>query len=516
MNTLNKKIKIMYKITLHLIIISSFILSFSGCHRPITDFEQLNNTPQIFPDYSSLVIPANIAPLNFSISETGTDYLVEISSVNGGKITIRQSSPNIRIPLKKWKNLLNENKGNIMQVDISVKRDKWYKYLPIIDTIAIENITNNLVYRTIGITYTMYNQLGIYQRNLEDFSVSAIYKNTSNNPQPCMNCHSFSNYNPEKMSLHIRKQYAGTVVYDSGEFKKINTKTKYTMSPAVYTAWHPNGNLIAYSVNKLLVNYTSNVNKIVEVWDQSSDIVLYDLKTNTITTTPKICSHGRENLPNWSPDGKWLYFISAPKVNEDLSNLIEVKYDLLRIPFDANNMSWGEVDTVISSAKCGKSITFPVASPDGRYILFCMTDHSYFSIYDKRTDLYLLDLVTNKYQKLDILNSNYADSYHTWSKNGRWIVFTSKRIDGVCSRPFIAYFDANGTFHKPFVLPQKDPLFYKEDTWNFNLPTLVDEKVNISEKELRNFVENDPIQAKFDEKVDPDALSGATWINKNN
>jgi tricorn protease-like protein len=300
------------------------------------------------------------------------------------------------------------------------------------------------------------------------------------------------------------------VIYNKGELKKYDTKTKYALSAATYTAWHPNGELIAFSVNKILVNFTSNASKMVEVWDNASDLMIFNTNTNTITTSPKVSSGSRENLPCWSPDGKWLYFISAPKINKDTTNLFFDKYSLLRIPFDSQTMTWGDVDTVLSSKTTGKSITFPVVSPDGRYVLFCMINHGYFSIFDKNSDLYLLDLSTRDYKRLDIINSPSTDSYHAWSKNSRWLVFSSKRMDDLCSRPYFTYFDNKGNFHKPFVLPQKDLDFYQEDTWNYNLPVLVDGKVAINPNKFRDFISVSPEKSVF--AGEPDALTGATII----
>jgi hypothetical protein len=483
---------------------------FIGCNNPVKQFVKVEELPRIFPDYISVVIPPNIAPLNFKIQEKGSRFLVEIYAKNGKKISIKQSSPEIKIPVKSWHKLILDNQGNCINVDIYAKQDKWYKYAGITNTIAPDSIDDHLVYRIIGITQTYYNKLGLYQRNLENFNVSTLFENTSVEKKTCMNCHTFCNNSPDKMSMHVRRFDGGTVIYNQGELRKYDTKTKYALSPATYPAWHPNGELIAYSVNRILVNHTSYASKMVEVWDNASDLMIFNINTNTVTTSPKISSASRENLPCWSPDGKWLYFISAPKSKDDTTDFYNDKYSLMRIPFDAQTMTWGKVDTVLSSKTTGKSITHPVVSPDGRYILFCMIDHGYFSIFDKNSDLYLLDLSTEDYRKLDIINSLSTDSYHTWSKNGRWVVFSSKRMDDVCSRPYFAYFDDKGNFYKPFVLPQENPGFYKADAWNFNLPVFVTGKVAINPNRLRDFISISPEKSDF--KGEPDALSGATVI----
>jgi Tol biopolymer transport system component len=250
----------------------------------------------------------------------------------------------------------------------------------------------------------------------------------------------------------------------------------------------------------------------VEVWDAFSDILLYDLRTNTLSTCPGISTKSRENLPNWSPDGRFLYYINAPEILPDESNLIHARYDLMRIGYNAETGAWGDVDTVLSSELTEKSITFPNISPDGRYILFCMIDHSYFSIFDKNSDLYLLDLETGAYREASALNSSVTDSYHAWSKNGRWVVFSSKRLDEVCTHPYFAYFDKEGRFHKPFILPQEDPRYYLSNMLNYNLPVLVDGKVEISARELRDFITQDAEEVGFDESITGhyDAMSAAT------
>ena len=72
------------------------------------------------------------------------------------------------------------------------------------------------------------------------------------------------------------------------------------------------------------------------------------------------------------------------------------------------------------------------------------------------------------------INSDDVDSYHSWSSDGKWVVFSSKRMDGLWARPFIASFNPNtGRFGKPFVVPQKDPLYYDDFMKTFNIPEFV-------------------------------------------
>jgi hypothetical protein len=490
------------KLSLFCLLLSSIL---TGCGNSINTFEKNNREPQIFPDYSGVVIPPNIAPLNFYIKEPGSRYHIEISSAKGEKIVIQQASPKIEIPLRKWHQLLDNNKGANLNIEIYVFKDKWFKYNTIKDSIVTEKIESHLAYRLINTAYILWRKMGIYQRDVENFDEAPIYRNVSEGHN-CVNCHSFCQNNSKKMSLHIRKDFPGTVILNEGKLEKLNVKTEYMLATAAYPAWHPNGEIIAYSVNKINQNFSTSPLLTNNVSDKVSDIILYNIKTHTITTSPKVSTHSRENLPTWSPDGKWLYFISAPATGQTFESRIKVKYDLLRIAYDAKSNSWGNVDTVLTSRETGLSITFPSISPDGRYLMFCMIDYGYFSIFHTNSDLYLLDLQTHKYRKLEI-NSPSNESYHGWSQSGRWFVFSSKRLDDVYSRPFYSYFDTNGKAHKAFVLPQKDPLFYDSFLTNYNRPELIDGKVDVTDLEMRDIVYTDPVKVTFDPSVHKDSLS---------
>jgi hypothetical protein len=498
------------------IFVSLLIIS---CTENVKNHGLCNRLPSVFPDYTSIVMPVNIAPLNFFINEKGEKFHVDIYSGKGTHIILQQNSPAIDIPVDAWHKLLTENKGNRLNIDIYVKQGKWVKFNTITDSIASEKIESYLVYRLINTGHNFYKNMGIYERNLENHDETPIFENSSSD-FVCANCHSFCKANHNKMSLHFRKSRKhiispGTLILNGNELKKISTRTKYTMSGCVYPAWHPGGDFIAYSVNIINQNFTSEKDKPIDVSDKASDIVIYDIRNNLITTSPKISTKSRENLPTWSPDGKWLYFISAPEAKpNDLDSRLHTKYDLLRIKCNPYKNEWGPVDTVLSSRKTGLSISFPRISPNGKYIIFCMTDFGYFTVFHAKSDLYIMDLNTREYHKLDAVNSLSSESYHTWSQTGSWIVFSSKRLDNLYSRSYFSYFDKNGKVHKPFVLPQKNPLFYNKFLMNYNIPELVDGKIEIDEFETRDLAHTDPISAKFDTTIDIDALSGATKIIK--
>lgn len=115
--------------------------------------------------------------------------------------------------------------------------------------------------------------------------------------------------------------------------------------------------------------------------------------------------------------------------------------------------------------------------------MFCLCNYGNFPIYQTNTDLYLLDVAARKFRRLEI-NSPQADSWHCWSSNGRWVVFSSKRLDGLFARPFFTHMDQNGEFSKPFLLPQRDPDFYDSFLQTFNLPEFVLGPVQVTQDRL--------------------------------
>jgi hypothetical protein len=475
-----------------------------------TDVQSIGRIANIEPDYSDVEISPNIAPLNFSIKESGKEYFVRIRSKQGDPIRIQNSSGNIQIPMESWKRLLAENLGQQLILDIFMKNqaDQWIHFDSVVNRISQESMDAFLVYRRFGPLFNNFRKMGIFQRNLENFDEKPILLNrlTSNN---CMNCHNFWQNGTDRWLLHMRGG-PGTsmLLVVDGKVRKIDTKTKFN-GPTAYPAWHPSGELIAFSVSKLHL-FFHQTGECRDVIDRYSDIVLYDISTNTITTTPEISSPDRMEIwPTWSPDGKFLYFCSAPKIetfenlNEDDNLAYEkIKYDLMRIAYDPVNRIWGKLETVISSTELGLSITEPRVSPDGRFVLFTAAQYSQFPIYLPSADLYLLDLTNGRWKKMEI-NSDRVDSFHSWSSNSRWIVFSSKRHDGLFTMPYFSHIDSSGNASKPFVLPQEDPSFYETSLELYNVPEFTKEPIHISPHILVKaaFSEKDALIAKLDPNV---------------
>ncbi len=483
-----------------------FMITSCSKYSNIQNATIIDRLPVIDPDYSETVIPPNITPLNFVIKEEGTQYHVKISSKEGSPIEILSTDNKIIIPINHWKELLEKNRGQQIYFDIYVRSstEEWKQFKTIKNTISNENIDSYLAYRILHPASNYWGTMGIYQRDLESFKEKPILLNRLTDDN-CMNCHNFCNNDPNTMLFHMRSgPAAGTMIIREGRVTKVNTSTEFNKAGA-YPAWHPSGELIVFSVNQLTMFFHST-GESRDVLDSGSDLIVYKIDDNIVTTHPLISSVERmETFPAWSPDGKYLYFCSVPDIEDyyiqtgNAENLLygQIKYDLMRIPYHEEEETWGELEMVLSADETGLSATIPRISPDGRFLMVCMSAYSNFPIYLESSDLYLVDLKTMKYHRLDI-NSSTTESYHSWSSNSRWFVFSSKRRDGLCARPYLSYFDAEGKAHKPILLPQKDPEFYDTFIMTYNVPELIKGEVKTSSRKI--------VEVAFDQEKRLDAI----------
>lgn len=491
------------------ILLFPFIAFLAACSSSPKEFESSDEQLSIYPDYTSLAIPPNMAPLNFRINNEGKEFVIKIVNSRNRSIRLSTKTGEVIIPGSKWRKLLEEDKGGTLTYEVYRKSgdNSWEKFDDFSNTISGDEIDEYVSFRKITQVHILWKKMGIYQRSLEDFSESAIMTNELTKVN-CMNCHSFNNGNPEQMLFHMRASYGGTLIKSEDDLSFVNTKSDHTRGAGAYASWHPNGKIIAFSVNDVRQSFLSKIGKYLFVYDLHSDIILYDIDENSVTRPEKLSTEALENLPVWSPDGKKLYFICAEEI--DLTgHYSDTKYDLLSIEFDEVSRKFGEPDTLIRSADFGKSITFPRVSPSGKYISFIAVDHGYFSINNKEADIFLYNTETRQISKPGI-NSSLTESYPSWSSNGSWLMFVSKREDGDLSQLWFSHIDENGNSSKPFVLPHKDPDFYDDYLFNYNRPEFITGKVSLNPRKIFSFVKSGAKATFFNDEESVSISTGAT------
>jgi hypothetical protein len=467
----------------------------------------LERPARIRPDYSETVFPPNIAPPNFVVDEPGTEYGVRIRSEHGEVIDVVSRSERIIIPPAPWRQLLAANQGKKLYFDVCVRGEdgEWSRFKPIVNSVADAPIDRYLVYRLMKSIYIIRVNLAIHQRDLATYEESTVLSNRSLQGGGiiggCINCHSFAPNHPDRMIVQCRlvirgSERSGMIVVRNDEVIKVDTRAlvragesnrgRIPHAQAAHSMWHPNGQSIAFSVNDVdQVFHAVGENR--DVIDRESDLAIYDVNSNTVTTTPQISKPDRlETFPAWSPDGRHLYFCSADAL--PMERFQDIYYDLMRIAYDPESGRWGDVETILTAEETGLSISQPRVSPDGRWLLFCMMDYGGFPAFRHSSDLYLLDLDTGQHHCLTAANSPLCESWHSWSSNSRWIAFASKRDDGVFARIYLSYVDQSGHAHKPMLLPQKDPTYYDRLIKTYNVPELARTPAPASGQELTRVI----------------------------
>ena len=157
------------------------LLSACGGQRaqvPETSVE-VDSLAPLYPDYTDVTVPANIAPLNCMLEHTdATDMVMVLKGEQGDELITGGEGLKVRIDTTAWRDLLQANRGKEITVTVYAETAKgWKRYQPHHIRVAQEEIDAFLTYRLIEPGYELYRQLGIYQRNLTNWDVETVYEN---------------------------------------------------------------------------------------------------------------------------------------------------------------------------------------------------------------------------------------------------------------------------------------------------------------------------------------------------
>ena len=473
------------------------------------EYSEATDSLVIYPDYREVVVPPNIAPLNFMVcDQEASEFVV---SYDDALVAGASADGKVDIDTLAWRQLLADAKGKSLTVTVYAHRPAgWVRHQPFTMAVAEDEIDPFLSYRLIEPGYELYRQLGIYQRNLTNFDEAVVYENNrefSNEDNHCINCHNYQAYDTDRMLFHVRASHGGTVIIKGSEAHKVAMKHDSILTSGVYPSWHPTMPLVAFSTNKTGQVFHMLHPEKIEVLDEASDLLLYDADKNTVCHILHT-KDAMETFPCWAPDGSRLYYCRAAVPASLLGehNPIDTAlkydsllYDIYSMPFDAETRTFGEPRLELNASGMGKSTSVPRISPDGSYLLFTLGDYGQFHIWHRSSDLWVKrikdeglgteDEGADSLYALTAANSpEWPDSYHTWSSNGRWIVFASRRDDHNYSRVFITYFDRDGQAHRAFMLPQRDPQYNTLLLKSYNVPELTKRAVQVSRETLNHVI----------------------------
>jgi len=325
----------------------------------------------------------------------------------------------------------------------------------------------------------------------------------------CANCHSFSKDGLIAMDIDYANDKGSYIIAPLKDtvrltFDKIITWSDYKREDGAHTYGllsqvSPDGKYVLSTVkDRSVFVAVDNLEYSQLFFPIKGIIAVYDRETKKYYELPGASDKKYvQSNPNWSPDNLEVMFTRAnryvsSKIDNSESVLLnledakefitrqkEFKFDLYRIPF--NEGKGGEAIPVAGASNNNKSNFFARYSPDGKWVIFCQSSN--FMLLQPDSKLYIMPAEggTPRLMKCNTANMN---SWHSWSPNSKWIVFSSK-LKGPYTKLYLTHIDENGNDSPPVFL--ENMAFDKKAA---NIPEFFGGKVNHFRKMTDNFSQN--------------------------
>lgn len=478
----------------------------TACTHPVATWPAaIADGAPVFPNYTAddLVLPVNIAPLDFMVSEERLPQAATVRLEAFAAQTAEDGAPaaaldvklrrkggrlECRFPVEEWHRCLQQAAGGHVRLGFRNRKGQPLAEAPVLRwQISADAIDPYLVYRLSAYDENPCKYLEAEERCLENFDTRLLMDNRRTGGQ-CFNCHASAQNDAACMSIHLRGEGGGTLLYQQGGFRKINLPDGFPNLRLAYPAWHPSQRFIAFSSARIQVYPHTNIYKTQDlIADTLGRLLVYDLESNRLLPAPSDALAAAEHnaryevsFPVWAPDGGRIYFCRAEKTHftdtlSIMENVARFRYHIAAMDFDTATGTFSLPYTVCTDS--ASSLSLPAIDPGGRYLVVTRLPVGSFPS-QNGGELALIDLnlrgADGLCPLLDIpaLASPDGEKSHQFSANGRWMVFGSKRLNGSTAAVYISHFDREGRFHAPFILPQASGDFYTKQLRTYLFPVL--------------------------------------------
>jgi hypothetical protein len=234
----------------------------------------------------------------------------------------------------------------------------------------------------------------------------------------------------------------------------------------------PTGRYAAASVNEICYAAVMNDLAYSQLFFPTYGVIaIYDSSSGSMKLLPGASddSYVQAN-PTWSPDEKTIFFCRAKTKNEvhsdirnvntvfehrnihQLNELYNIQFDIYRIPFNDGN--GGSAEPLKGASDNGMSNYFARCSPDGKWIVFTRSRSGIMLQPD--SELWIVPAGGGEARRMRC-NRDSFNSWHSWSSNGRWLLFSSK-VNGPYTEIFLTHVDEDGEDTPPVLLSRfSDP-----------------------------------------------------------
>lgn len=501
---------------------------------------QLNGQIKITYPMQNAVFPPEIAAPTFEWKDPDTDIDQWVAVVkSGGKIQYTSkfiNEPNWRPDSTSWEQIKHIALGNDATVSIlgvnKKMRGKIFNGGEVTFKISKDSVGAPIFFRAVPLPFGFaVSNLPTISWRLGDVSKYAPPKILLTNFPVCGNCHSFSD---DGKTLGMDVDYAN----DKGSYfvSKIDKSTDITVDKIITWSDYkrdekeftfgllsrvsPDGRYVLSTVkDRSIFVKVDNLDYSQLFFPIKGIIAIYDTKTQQYTAL-----HGADDKdfvqsnPVWSRDGKTILFARAPVYHDQraeqskevilpteyasdfLSGKKGFKFDIYSVPF--NDGMGGEAKPLEGASNNGMSNFFPKFSPDGKWVVFTQSEN--FMLLQPDSKLYIMPATGGKPRLMNCNNPETMNSWHSWSPNGKWLVFSSK-ARGPYTQLYLTHIDENGN-DSPSILLESMMIQNRAA----NIPEFVNRRFDDFNKINERFIDNDNYAvARGEEKLRVGDIDGA-------
>ncbi len=436
------------------------------------------------------IFPPELPSPEINWDETGgsESWTLKVVSENNSVLFESVTDTNsFRIPAEKWAVIKSELVGKPAKIIIlgteNAKPDKIISGSVAEISISKDSVGASVFYRTVPLPFSFaVNHQELIQWRLADISAGTEPDIVMQRLPVCGNCHSFT---PDGSKLGMDIDYAN----DKGSYYIARTKKDMTITDKDIISWSdyrkedgektfgllsqisPDGKYAVSTVkDRSIFVPVDNLEYSQLFFPIRGILAYYDLEGNKFASLKGADDPDFvQSSPAWTPDGKTIVFAKAPvyyseaaekskkavlptnAAKEFLSGEKKFKYDLYAVPF--NNGKGGNAKPITGASANGMSNFFPKFSPDGKWMVFCQAESFMLLQGDSRLFILPASDIHNKNAKPRLMNCNMEkmNSWHSWSPNSRWLVFSSKE-NGAHTGLYLTHIDENGIDSPPVFL----------------------------------------------------------------
>lgn len=268
---------------------------------------------------------------------------------------------------------------------------------------------------------------GIYLTNQAPDAEAVPFKDV--NREGCIGCHAVSNASHQIAAVNGPIPGRGVIYTLAGE------KIDMPGMAATYFGWSPQGERLAIA-------------------DSGGDISILDVASGQLTPLAGASSaEFYETMPAWAPDGNTIAFVRSSTPLGVGGASIEGPADLIAL-----DLASGALMPIAGASGDGYNY-YPSYSPDGAWLAFTRHTTGRSSYSDDAAEIYIVPasggtatrIRANDAQDGGAL-TGVSNSWPTWSRDGDWLAFNSKRDDPAFD-VFVTEIDADGNSGPAIPLP---------------------------------------------------------------